>query len=258
MVDEEVTITKDVTIDGNGVQFKAPVVVNDAEVVLNNAIFTATGASASDTNSTAIKVSGTKPFTLKNSTVNGTTRTAVSLITSGKITVENNTFDGGNSAIYNMIEFSIGAARDITEAVIKNNTFVGTLKNNAVSFYNFADGAKINISGNTVKDMTVNSNFVRLSNPKNASVTFTLNDNTYTFSSDTPDAQGYTGFMLLQDYSKSDSQDFSKFKINFKNLKRGTKVLTENGTGLDQVFYVYADGKGILASGVNDPVVTFK
>ncbi len=255
-MNDPVTITKDVTIEGNNAQFNALVTVDDAEVVINQAVFTATGKSASDTSGTAIKVSGTKPFTLKNSTVNGTTRTAVSLITSGKITVEGNTFDAGQSAIYNMIEFSIGTARDITEAVIKNNTFTGTLKNNAVSFYNFADGAKVEVSGNIAENMDVNNNFIRLSNPKNASVTFAMNDNTYSFSSDTPG--NYTGFMLLQDYSKSDSQDFSKFNINFKNLKRGTKVLTENGTGLDQVFYVYADGKGILERGVNDPVVTFK
>lgn len=258
MVDEAVTITKDVTIEGNGVQFKAPIVVNDAEVTINRAVFTATGKSASDTNGSAIKVSGTKPFTLTYSTVNGTARTAVYLRTSGKITLEDNIFDGGQSAIYNMIEFSLGTEKDITEAVIKNNTFTGTLKNNAISLYNFADGATVELLENTAENMDVANNFIRLSNPKNANVTFTITDNTYSFSSDTPNADGYTAFMLLQDYSKSDSQDFSKFNINIKNLKRGTKVLTENGTGLDQVFFVYADGKGILERGVNDPVVTFK
>lgn len=258
MIDEEVAITKDVVIEGNGAQFKAPFTVNDAEVVVNNAVFTATGKSASDTSGTVIKVSGTKPFTLKNSTVNGSARTAVSIITSGKIVLENNTFDAGNSAIYNMIEFSIGTARDITAAVIKNNKFIGTLKNNAVSFYNFAEGAKIEVSGNTSEGMDVANNFIRLSNPKNVNVAFTMKDNTYSYSSDTPNASGYTAFMLLQDYSKNDTQDFSKFKIDFTNLKRGTKAITENGTGLDQVFYVYKDGTGILERGVNDPVVTFK
>ena len=53
-------------------------------------------------------------------------------------------------------------------------------------------------------------------------------------------------------------QDFTKFTINFKNLKRGSKKLLEKGSGIDNVYYVYSDKEGILADGVNDPVVTFE
>ena len=84
-------------------------------------------------------------------------------------------------------------------------------------------------------------------------------DNTYNFTSEEPSADGYTGFMLLQDYSKTDQkQDFTKFTINFKNLKRGNKKLVEKGSGIDNVYYVYSDKENaILADGVNDPIVTF-
>lgn len=171
------------------------------------------------------------------------------------ITLEGNTFNAGDSAIYNMIEFSISNARDIENVSIVNNTFVGTLKNNAISLYNLVEGAEIEISGNDF-GLTVNNNAVRLSNPKNVSANFVLENNTYSFTTDV--AGDYTGFMLLQDYSKTDvAQDFSKFNITFKNLSRSGKVLTEKGSGLDRVFYVYKDTKGILADGENDPKVIF-
>lgn len=251
------TVDKDMKIFGNGVVIEKLLTVNDAEVVLNNVVLSAPGTSATD-KMPVLKVSGTKPFTMKNSTVNGSARTAVNIMTSGEVTIEDNIFDAGDKNIYNMVEFSISNARDITKAVIKNNTFKGTLKNNGICFYNLAEGAQIDIVGNEFKDIDVNNNPVRLSNPKNVSATFNIKDNTYNYTSETPSADGYTGFMLLQDYSKDMVQDFSKFNITFDNLKRGSKHLMEKGSGIDNVYYVYDDQKGILTDGSNDPTVSFK
>lgn len=258
-IEEPVTFSSDITVKGNGVAFEKPVVVQDAAVTFDNVKLTAAGTDANDKTAMAIKVSGTKPFTLKNSEISGTSRTALSVMTSDKIVFENNVFDAGDKNIYNMVEFSISNARDITDVTFKNNTFKGKLKNNGVSLYNLAEGATVNFVGNVFEDIDVNNNPIRLSNPKNVSATFNFKDNTYSFNSDTPSADGYTAFMLLQDYSKAGStQDFSKFTINFDNLVRGTKKLTEKGEGIDKVYYVYADTQGILADGVNDPVVNFK
>lgn len=257
-VQEEVTFDKDITVKGNGVTFEKPVIVSDANVTLDGVKIVASGTDASD-KTVALKVSGTKPFLLKDSEVSGTTRTALSIMTSGDIVIEDNVFDAGNKSIYNMIEFSISNARDISNVTFKNNTFKGELKNNGVSLYNLAEGAKVNFVGNTFTDIDVSNNPIRLSNPKNVSATFNFKDTTYNFTSDVPNVDGYTGFMLLQDYSKSGSkQDFTKFTINFDNLVRGTKKLTEKGSGIDNVYYVYQDTKGILADGINDPVVSFK
>ena len=243
-------------IKGNGTVFSKGIVVNDADVTIDNVVLTAPGASASD-KAIVLKVSGTKPFVLKNSTVNGTCRTAVNIMTSGDITIENNTFDAGSKNIYNMIEFSINNARSIEKAIIKNNKFIGELKNNGICFYNLVDGAQIDIVGNIFDNVNVDNNLVRLSNPKNVSATFNIKDNTYSFSSETPNADGFTAFMLLEDYAKKDEkQDFTKFNVNFTNLKRGSKKLMEKGTGIDNVWYVYDDDKGIVID--NDPVVTFQ
>lgn len=257
-VNEELAITKPVTVDGNGASFNKTITVSNAEVTIKNAKLIAT-ARSNKTVTPAIKITGSKTFTLTNCQVSGTTRNAVNISTSGKVIVSDNTFEAGDNSIYNAIEFSISNAPDITDVTIENNTFNGTLGNNGISFYNIADNAHITIKNNTFNDISVNNNPIRLSNAKNNSAVFDIIDNTYNFTSEKPSADGYTGFMLLQDYSKTDQkQDFTKFTINFKNLKRGSKKLLEKGSGIDNVYYVYSDKEGILADGVNDPVVTFK
>ena len=257
-VNEELAITKPVTVDGNGASFNKTITVSNVEVTIKNAKLIAT-ARSNKTATPAIKITGSKPFTLTDCQVSGTTRNAVNISTSGKVIVSDNTFEAGDNSIYNAIEFSISNASDITDVTIENNTFNGTLGNNGISFYNIADNAHITIKNNTFNDISVNNNPIRLSNAKNNSAVFDIIDNTYNFTSEEPSADGYTGFMLLQDYSKTDQkQDFTKFTINFKNLKRGSKKLLEKGSGIDNVYYVYSDKEGILADGVNDPVVTFE
>ena len=257
-VNEELAITKPVTVDGNGASFNKTITVSNAEVTIKNAKLIAT-ARSNKTVTPAIKITGSKPFTLTDCQVSGTTRNAVNISTSGKVIVSDNTFEAGDNSIYNAIEFSISNAPDITDITIENNTFNGTLGNNGISFYNIADNAHITIKNNTFNDISVNNNPIRLSNAKNNSAVFDIVDNTYNFTSEEPSADGYTGFMLLQDYSKTNQkQDFTKFTINFKNLKRGSKKLLEKGSGIDNVYYVYSDKEGILADGVNDPVVTFE
>lgn len=257
-IEEEVSVTKPVTIDGNGASFNKTITVSNAEVTIKNAKLIVT-ARSNKTATPAIKITGSKPFTLTNCQVSGTTRNAVNISTSGKVIVSNNTFEAGDNSIYNAIEFSISNAPDVTDVTIENNTFNGTLGNNGISFYNIADNAHITIKNNTFNDISVNNNPIRLSNAKNNSAVFDIVDNTYNFTSEEPSADGYTGFMLLQDYSKTDQkQDFTKFTINFKNLKRGSKKLLEKGSGIDKVYYAYSDKEGILADGVNDPVVTFE
>lgn len=254
-VAETLTLDKNVTIQGNGASITAPMAINDAAVTLDGVKLVASGASASDATA-AVKVNGTKDFTLTNSTISGKSRNALLVHTSGNITISGNTFNAGSGNIYNAIEFGISNAPAVDSATITGNTFTGTLGNNAISMYNFQDGAIVNIADNVFSDISPNNNPVRLSNPKNVNATFNITNNTYSFNSETPTQ--YTAFMLLQDYAKEgEKQDFSKFTVNFNNLKRGTTKLTAQGEGLDRVYYVYDDQDGILDAGVNDPVVNF-
>lgn len=184
-VNEELAITKPVTIDGNGASFNKTITVSNAEVTIKNAKLIAT-ARSNKTVTPAIKITGSKPFTLTNCQVSGTTRNAVNISTSGKVIVSDNTFEAGDNSIYNAIEFSISNAPDITDVTIKNNTFNGTLGNNGISFYNIADNAHITIKNNTFNDISVNNNPIRLSNAKNNSAVFDIVDNTYNFTSEEP------------------------------------------------------------------------
>lgn len=261
IVADTLSVSKSITIEANGATFSAPIKVTSGNVKIDGAKLVASAAStAAKNNAPVISVTGDGDFALINSAISGTSRTGVSLGTSGSITVEGNTFEAGSKSIYNAIEFSIGdKAADISKAIIKGNTFTGTLGNNAISLYNLADGAEINIEKNVFNDFNVNNNCVRLSNPRNVSATFNIIDNSYGFTSETPSADGYTAFLLLQDYSKKDTprQEFGKFTIHVKNLTRDGKKIAAKGDGIDKAYYVYSDQNGILPDGVNDPVIDF-
>lgn len=261
-VDDKTIISKDVTIKANGATFNKQVEIESGDVVIDGANLVCSAATiAIKNNAPAVAVTGDGDFTLKNSNISGTSRTGVSVGTSGEVVISGNKFNAGSKKIYNAIEFSIGdTSADITKAVISDNEFTGTLGNNAVSLYNLAEGADISMTGNKFTNISVDNNCIRLSNPRNVSAAFTLKDNEYLFSGSEPSADGYTAFMLLQDYSKKDTprQEFNKFSIHFDNLKRSGKKLSENGSGLDKVYYVYSDQNGILEDGVNDPIVDFK
>lgn len=261
IVADTLSVSKSMTIAANGATFSAPIKVTSGNVKIDGAKLVASAAStAAKNNAPVISVTGDGDFTLTNSAISGTSRTGVSLGTSGRIVVEGNTFEAGSKSIYNAIEFSIGdKAADISKATVKGNTFTGTLGNNAISLYNLADGAEVNIEKNVFKDFSVNNNCVRLSNPRNVSATFNITDNSYSFTSETPSADGYTAFLLLQDYSKKDTprQEFGKFTIHVKNLTRDGKKIAAKGDGIDKAYYVYSDQNGILSDGVNDPVIDF-
>lgn len=259
VVDSVTSISKSVKIKANGATFSAPVLVSGGDVEINGAKLVGSAATtAAKNNAPVVTVTGSGDFSLTDCSVSGTTRTGISLGTSGEITVSGNTFSvDPQKSIYNAIEFSIGdTAADITRATVKNNTFSGTFGNNLISLYNVSDGAEVSIVGNNFDNISVSNNCVRLSNPKNNTAVFNIVDNKYSFSSET--ATDYTAFMLLQDYAAAGAkQDFSKFAIHFKNLTRSNNKITAKGEGLDKAYYVYDDQDGVLADGVNDPVVDF-
>lgn len=254
---DALTVDKAMTIAANGAEFTKPITVQNAKVTVDGAVFNVQGTNSKDT-TPAIKVVGSEPFTLTNSEIKGTSRNPILVKTSGAVKIEGNKFDGAGN-FYNVIEFSISDDADITHAEIANNTFTG-MTNNCISIYNVADGAVVDVHDNKFENISVDVNPMRLSNPKNANATFNVENNTYTFSSETPNASGYTAFLLCQDYNKSGKrQEFSTYTVNFVNLMRGEKHLIEQGEGLDKVYYTYSDRtNGILNAGTNDPTVSFK
>ena len=62
--------------------------------------------------------------------------------------------------------------------------------------------------------------------------------------------------MICQDYSKDpEIQDFAKNTVNFTDLMMGNQLMLSNGTGKNQIYYVYDDQEGIITT--NQPKVNF-
>lgn len=174
-------------------------------------------------------------------------RTAVNLNV-GEAVVTNNTFNGTTDGYYNAIEFGIGSsANDLGNATITGNTFNSAIKNNYFNFYNMTANASIEIQNNKFLLANKGSNAIRISNPKNVTgVIFNIDENEYTYVSDSTDSQ-YEGLILLQDYSgQEDTQNFSGINLNIKNLSAPESA--------KQLLYVYDDQDGIIS--YNQPAVT--
>lgn len=248
----DLTITEDnAVIDGNGKTYTdGTITVSAANVTIKNLTF---GDKA------ALIVNTTGKFTLTGCTFTPNTvytaktttapalgiRTAVWLNV-GEAVVTNNTFNGVTNGYYNAIEFGInGDGNNLSHATITGNTFNSAIQNNYFNFYNMTEGATIDIESNHFLLANKGSNAIRISNFRNVSaVTFNVKDNEYSYENASAESI-YEGFILLQDYSKTDSQNFSGITININNL-----TSPSNAT---QLFYVYDNQDGIITT--NQPIV---
>lgn len=245
----DLTITKDnAVIDGNGMTYtNGTITVSSTNVTIKNLTFG---------NGASLKVNA-DTFTLVGCTFNSTTkiRTPVTLNVSNA-TVTGNSFDAtqenGDPSYYNAIEFTVNAgtsnARKLQSATLSGNTFNAAITNNYFSAYYFENNAKVTVENNTIKLQNKESNAIRISNSAHATgVEFNLNNNTYEYgtTTDTP----YEGFILLQDFAKTQesepTQEFTTFKINITNLRAPNNA--------KQLLYVYDDQDGIITT--NQPIV---
>ena len=183
------------------------------------------------------------PVNISNDEVVAGTRTAVYLKVGGNATVTNNIFEGVDNGYYNAIEFGINNDPALKGANISGNTFTKSIKNNYFSFYNLEEGAVVNIKDNKLLNSNKNSDGIRISNPKNASATFNIVNNTFTYNDS---GANYDALILLQDYSKEEShQNFGSITLNIEKLSAPQDITT--------LYYVYKNGTGVITT--NQPVV---
>lgn len=151
----------------------------------------------------------------------------------GNAVIESNFFEACEGNIYNLIEFSQSEDQKISDVEISYNTFAKNASiNNTVSMFQFKDGATVNILNNVWEYC---ANAVRISNYSNAiGVVINCVDNTY---DETIEGE-WAGFLLAQ--GTTQNKDMSNITVNLIRLVGPSgKVLTENGTGEDQVWYTY-------------------
>ena len=242
--------TPGLTLIGNGTVMQSPIKVNAPGVSLQNFII---GINAGDTQ--VLSVNTTQDFSMEKCKILASKdflRTPIA-ITASEINIENCVFDARDKLVYNMIEGSLDKeATPVRKVNIIGNQFKGTLKNNAMSFYHFEDGAEINITNNLFEYA---GNALRISNITSNYATININNCEYKATCDGE----YAGFVIFEDYSKDDAvQNFTRITMNISNLigPSGQKmVMNELGTD-NQVYYIYDDRKGILAN-ENQPRVRF-
>lgn len=249
----DLTITKDnAVIDGNAMTYtNGTITVTADNVTIQNLTFGDKAALVVNTAGkftlTGCTFTPTTPYTKgSNNQTLTSVRTAVNLNV-GEAVVTNNTFSGTTDGYYNAIEFGIGSsANDLGKATITGNTFNSAIKNNYFNFYNMTANASIEIQNNKFLLANKGSNAIRISNPKNVTgVIFNIDENEYTYVSDSTDSQ-YEGLILLQDYSgQEDTQNFSGINLNIKNLSAPESA--------KQLLYVYDDQDGIITT--NQPIV---
>ncbi len=240
--------TGDFTIDSDNA------VLDGTDVTYMNGTITVTGNNVTIQNLTfgdkAKLVVNTKgKFTLNKCTFapetasdnNGFVRNPVKLNV-GEAVVTNNTFAGVENGYYNAIEFGIGANENsLSAATISDNKFNSAIKNNYFSFYNMTDNAVINIRDNQLLNSSKASDGVRISNPNNASATFNIINNTFTYSDS---GSNYDALILFQDYSNG--QNFNFITLNIEKLSAPQDITT--------LYYVYQDGTGVITT--NQPKIT--
>lgn len=241
VVDSDVIFEEDFTFKGDGITLRS----NGATF---NGVLTAEGKDITIAGFTfATANEATDPYEAKgthmlkvdgNATISGCTFAPTgccynAINSTGDLVLEGNNFEGCENHVYNLIEFSQKEDQKIKNVEISYNTFAkGASKNNTISMFQFEDGATINILNNVWEYA---ANAVRISNYSNAiGVTINCVDNEYKETSD----DEYAGFLLAQ--GTTQNKDMSGITVNLIRLVGPDgKVVTENGTGNDQVWYTY-------------------
>lgn len=140
----------------------------------------------------------------------------------------------GNKKMYNLIEITGGSATKKID--IERCQFLGTANNNAVSIYDCADNAVINVKDCWFENV---SNVLRLSNTGNRS-NVTINfencviEHWYGEDATADKKNGYAGFSFCQDYtSKDQSGNLTVAAAEASNLYAPNKIIIniKNCTG---------------------------
>lgn len=246
---EPITLDKECIISGTkDTVVSAPITINGGNVIISD-------ITVDVKNNTMLTITGDKDVSIVGvdfkKSDDTDCRTLISTPNSGQTVIDGCTFEDPNSKIYNILEFSIN--KDVYtdgEVIIRNCDFKGKIKNNAISFYNVVNGGKILIE-NCHWEYAANG--VRISNMNSTEFTVTIKDCQYDAT-----AEGeYAGLVLLQDFNKEDTQDFTKVTIIFDNVigPDGNKI--KNNTD-QQVLYVYDDKVNAVIKDHNQPKLIFK
>lgn len=239
----------DVAYSGNltsdGTNTASTTAITAKSVQLNNVTTTDNAIAITATNNVVVDNLTTEGSIAKGSA--GGRNAGMSIDSNGYVTITGGTWNADN---YNAIEVGLNgtAPKGVN---IDGLTVNGSLSNNAISIFDWAENATITISNCHFADV---SNVVRISNKSNVPATFNFVNCTVDKWETNP---AYAGFLLMQDYTSESAEQaatenrFHNIKITFTNCvgPNGVKIV---GSGADfnnrdnQWAYIYCDKGGIV------------
>jgi hypothetical protein len=206
-----------------------------------------TGGGKRNSSGSAITISGDATVSITNCTMENNLYFYTIFSITGNAVLKINGLDCKNNDCYHGIEWSTKV--QVPDGTEINNCSIDTTtcNHNAISMYDFADGAHITLNGNTFGD----GDSYRFSNLSGNAATIDIENNTY-LGVETADGSGYyeKGYqngkwwsgILFQAYK--DGMDFSKMVVNIKNMiacGMQVKDPSEATCAEEQAWYVYKD-----------------
>lgn len=247
-ISKNLDITKPLTIDGKNNKLTGTLTLSGANVTVKNVevnnkvvvkgenavldTITIKEAHSTQQDGTSqphnhmVDVTG-KNITIKNSTFSGSSDTStygvfrdaifIEDAATGDVTITGNTFTDLKN-VYNGIDF--GNSFKVNNLVFKDNKFDPEILHNALSMYDFEEGANITIENCELPSM-------RISNFNNATATINFNSGRAVFTEAELSQPSEWGFLLFQQVRKEESFKTITVNINgFKNPK-GNKYTAE-------------------------------
>lgn len=157
---------------------------------------------------------------------------------------------------YNPIEIGLSTAP--SSVFIDGIDFTAKANNNSISIFSWLEDAEITVSNCHFADC---SNPLRLSNALNKKAKIKIINCTCDKWESDPQ---YAGFMLMQDYTSKSKEKFesenrfANLEIEFINCKSPSGYITGDTASLaeNHIFYMYADGVGLIADSKYYPKIS--
>lgn len=260
---------EDVVIDSDNATIDKPdvdVVLSNTAPIAHSATVTAKSITAKDltVESSSLALTADNTVKLTGVTTSGDlpktkSNAAWKINTSDEVVIDSSTF--GQTG-YNCIEIGLNntAPKKIT---ISGIDFTGALTNNAISIFDTANDAIVEIKNCTFDSV---SNAIRLSNRSNVKCTLNITDcHVEKWETENPT---YAGMLLFQDYTSTTEEQSrtdnrfgpDKITVNITNCTHGSektkivipaegslKDICATGNATTQILYVYSGKEGVVS-----------
>ena len=257
---QKTVIDKSIDISDTTTISEADLSIEVSGIVTKSTTITAKSVTSTnlESDSSVLKISATNNVNISNLKISGNVEKSesnaqLSINNSGAVIITN--VDWQQTG-YNPIEIGLSTAP--SSVFIDGIDFAAKATNNSISIFSWLEDAEITISNCHFADC---SNPLRLSNALNKKAKIKIINCTCDKWTCNPD---YVGFLLMQDYTSKSKEKFesenrfSNLEIEFINCKSPNGYITGDTAKLaeNHVFYMYADGIGLISDSTYYPKIS--